>query len=413
MQVYLVGGAIRDRLLGREVKERDYVVVGATPQAMLAMGYRQVGRDFPVFLHPQTHEEYALARTIRSSSHHPGQLVSDTSVTLEEDLSRRDLTVNAIAEDGEGALIDPFGGVEDLRKGVLRHVSGAFTDDPVRVLRLARLMARYSERDFQVAAETVQLIRRMAEAGELDDLVAERVWQELVKTLAEARPERFFECLRELGVLQRIFPEIDALWGVPQPKRWHPEVDCGIHTMMALAAACRLSDDPLVRFAVLTHDLGKATTPERILPSHYGHEARGARLVEGFSHRLKAPTSFREFAVRCATYHTYLHRLYELRPKTVLKLLNGLDLFRQPQNLDRFVQVCQADYQGREGFQQRDYPQARDLISAYEAAREVTSDKFRPTITGRLLGDAIHRERIRRIAQVMEPIKQQQECRQQ
>ena len=391
MRVYLVGGAVRDRLLGKEVNERDYVVVGATPQAMSALGYRRVGRDFPIFLHPQTHEEYALARTNRSSEHRAGEFVADISVTLEEDLSRRDLTINAIAEDEEGVLVDPFGGAEDLRKGVLRHVSDAFTDDPLRVLRLARFMARYGERGFRVADETAQLIRRMAEAGDLDDLVAERVWQELRKTLSEARPERFFDCLRVLGVLQRIFPEIDALWGVPQPKRWHPEVDCGVHTMMALTAACRLSDDPLVRFAALTHDLGKAATPKRILPSHHGHEARGARLVEQLCRRLKAPTSFREFAVRCANYHTHLHRFYELRPKTVLKLLDGLDAFRRPRNLDRFVQVCRADYQGREGFQQRDYPQARDLILAYQAANEATSVKLRASLTGRLLGDAIRR----------------------
>jgi tRNA nucleotidyltransferase (CCA-adding enzyme) len=268
-------------------------------------------------------------------------------------------------------------------------------------------MARYSEQNFQIASETQQLIQGMAEAGKLDNLVAERVWQELLKALGEPSPERFFETLRELGVLVDLFPEIDALWGVPQPHHWHPEVDCGVHTMMALAAASRLSDDLQIRFAVLTHDLGKATTPEEILPSHHGHEARGAQLCKHFCQRLKAPSSFCDLAKRCTTYHTYMHHLYELRPKTILKLLQGLDAFRRRENLDRFVQVCQADYQGRKGFTQRPYPQARDLISAYEAALEVEPDG-RPELAGPMLGEAIRRARIVRIAEVMSSIKRNQ-----
>ncbi|MCU7920141.1 MAG: multifunctional CCA addition/repair protein [Candidatus Thiodiazotropha sp. (ex Epidulcina cf. delphinae)] len=406
MQTYLVGGAVRDRLLGREIRERDYVVVGATPEMMLAQGFRRVGRDFPVFLHPETHEEYALARSERPQGQLPDQPVFDASVTLEEDLARRDLTINAIAEDGTGRLIDPFGGVEDLGNHLLRHVSDAFSEDPVRVLRLGRFMARYAELGFDIAAETKALMRQMVEAGRLDRLVPERVWQELTGALGEESPEHFFLVLREVGALQRVFPEIDALWGIPQPAHWHPEVDCGVHAMLALGVACRLSDSLEVRFATLTHDLGKATTPERILPSHHGHGERGARLVERLCERLRAPVRFRELACRCATYHGYLHRLYELRPKTVLKLLEGLDAFRRPASLSRFSLVCQADFQGRDGFLQRPYPQARDLQRIYQAAREVTAESVKASAPGRLLGEAIRRERIGRIGSAMAQIKQ-------
>ena len=412
MQIYLVGGAVRDRLLGRVVTERDYVVVGASPEDMLALGYRQVGQEFPVFLHPETHDEYALARVTRTEQHQRGEVIADPNVTLEEDLGRRDLTINAIAEDESGQLIDPFNGVEDLRNGLLRHVSDAFREDPVRVLRLARFMARYSDLNFHVAPETKQLIQLMAEAGELDNLVAERVWQELMKSLGEARPELFFEFLREMDVLHHLFPEIDALWGVPQPQNWHPEVDCGVHTMMALMTACRLSEELEVRFAALTHDLGKATTPQDILPSHHGHEARGAKLIKQLCKRLKAPSSFRDLAERCATYHTHLHRLYELQPKTILKLLQGLDVFRKPKNLEWFITVCKSDFRGRTGFEQRAYPQAKDLIIAYQAALEVVPDKLPKGVVGPLLGEAIRRARISRIQMVMSAVKQQ-ECQQQ
>ena len=412
MQIYLVGGAGRDRLLSRPVTEKDYVVVGATPAEMLAMGYRQVGQSFPVFLHPQTNEEYALARTLRHEKHQPGVVVAEPGVTLEEDLERRDLTINAIAEDDAGKLIDPFNGVEDLNRRVLRHVSSAFSDDPVRVLRLARFMARYSDPPFTIAAETSELIRGMVEAGKLDNLVAERVWQEVSRALGEADPVRFFECLRELGVLARLLPEIDDLWGVPQPPKWHPEVDCGVHTMMALKMACRLSRALEVRFATLTHDLGKATTPERLLPSHHGHEARGAELIKVLSQRLKIPTRFSDLARRAATYHTQLHHLYELRPKTILKLLEGLDAFRKRQNLEWFLLVCQADFQGREGFADQDYPQAGDLLSAYEAASSVDSKQLPRGVVGPMVGVAMKQARTTKIAAVMNTIKQQQECHQ-
>lgn len=401
MQTYLVGGAVRDRLMGRPVKERDFVVVGADPDIMLARGFQQVGSHFPVFLHPETHEEYALARSRRSADGAKGDFADDGPVTLEQDLARRDLTINAIAEDEQGRLIDPFGGREDLQRRLLRHVSDAFVDDPIRILRVARFMARYADFGFTVAPETEALMVEMVVAGRLDKLVPERVWQELSGALGEPWPRSFFETLRGVGALQRVFPEIDALWGVPQPKDWHPEVDCGEHTMLALQVAVDLSDDPEVRFATLTHDLGKATTPERILPSHYGHEARGVKAIQRICSRIKAPTRFRELACRCATFHGYLHRLYDLKPKTILKLLAGLDAFRQPQRLQQYILVCQADYQGRLGFRQRPYPQAYDLMRIYQAASEVSSATLDPTLMGRLLGDAIRRERIKRISDVM------------
>ncbi|MCG7897185.1 MAG: multifunctional CCA addition/repair protein [Candidatus Thiodiazotropha lotti] len=413
MQIYLVGGAVRDRLLGRLVTEKDYVVVGATPTEMLDLGYRQVGRDFPVFLHPQTNEEYALARTLRHQGHQPGVVIAEPGVTLEEDLQRRDLTINAIAEDGAGNLIDPFNGVEDLNNRVLRHVSSAFSDDPVRVLRLARFMARYNDPPFTIAPQTVEMIRAMVEAGELDNLVAERIWQETSRALAEANPVRFFESLRELGVLGRIMPEVENLWGVPQPTRWHPEVDCGVHTMMALRKACELSSAAEVRYATLTHDLGKATTPKEILPSHHGHESRGADLIKALGRRLKVPSGFTDLAHRAATYHTHLHHLYELKPKTVLKLLEGLDAFRKPRNLEWFVLVCQADFQGREGFEDQHYPQARDLMRAYHAACSVDSKQLPKGLIGPMVGVAMRQARSAKIAAVLNRVKQQQECQQQ
>jgi tRNA nucleotidyltransferase (CCA-adding enzyme) len=401
MQIYLVGGAVRDKLLGRPVKERDYVVVGANPEIMLARGFQQVGSHFPVFLHPQTHEEYALARSRRTAGNAKGEFIENGPVTLQQDLARRDLTINAIAEDEQGELIDPFGGRDDLQKRLLRHVSDAFGDDPIRILRVARFMARYADLGFSVAPETEALMTELVVGGSLDKPVPERVWQELLGALGEAQPRCFFETLRTVGALQRIFPEIDALWGVPQPKHWHPEVDCGEHTMLALQVAVELSDDPEVRFASLIHDLGKGNTPERILPSHYGHEGRGVKLIQQLCERLKVPVRFRELACGCAKYHGYLHRLYELQPKSILKLFLGLDAFRQPQRLQQFILVCQADYLGRQGFRQRPYPQGNDLQRIYQAAAAVSSAGMDPVLMGRLLGDAIHRERIKRIRDVM------------
>lgn len=401
MQIYLVGGAIRDRLLGRPVKERDFVVVGANPETMRARGFQQVGSYFPVFLHPQTHEEYALARGRRSSADAKGEFIDDQPVTLEQDLARRDLTINAMAEDERGNLIDPFGGREDLQKRRLRHVSDAFGDDPIRILRVARFMARYADLGFTLAPQTETLMKQMVEAGSLEQMAPERVWQELAGALGEEQPRDFFETLRRVGALARLFPEIHGLWGVPQPRHWHPEVDCGEHTMMSLQVVVGLSDELGVRFATLTHDLGKGNTPEDILPSHYGHEERGVKLIQRLCERVRVPARYRELACRCARYHGYLHRLYALRPKTVLKLLLGLDAFRQPQRLGQFILVCQADYQGRLGFQQRPYPQGNDLMRVYQAAAEVSSADLRPGLAGRLLGDAIDRERIKRIKEVL------------
>ncbi len=404
MQIYQVGGALRDRLLGRPVTERDFVVVGATPEQMRALGYRQVGRDFPVFLHPLTHEEHALARTRRGAGSLPGEVIADPGVSLEEDLSRRDFTINAMAEDEQGTLIDPFGGFKDLQDRILRHVSEAFREDPLRVLRAARFLARYSALGFHLAPETEALFRDMVAAGELDRLVPERVWQELVKVLQEPHPEVFFEALREWGALARVMPELDALWGVPQPPHWHPEVDCGVHTLMVLEAACRLTPLAHVRFAALTHDLGKATTPDWILPSHHGHEKRGAEIVTKLCRRLRAPTAYERLATACARYHILMHRFYELRPKTLLNLMQALDAFRQPEQLQWFVWVCQADHQGRLGMEDSPFPQGDDLLRIFEEARQVTAEQVSGSLSGPQIGEAIRRERVRRIAQTLQSV---------
>jgi len=373
MQTYLVGGAVRDRLLGRPVRERDFVVVGADPEEMIAQGFRQVGKDFPVFLHPETREEHALARTERrGSAGNPQRVVhTDPEVTLEQDLARRDLTINALAEDCEGRVIDPYGGLRDLQQRLLRHVSPAFSEDPVRVLRLARFAARYADLGFTVAAETRELIEAMARRGDLDTLVPERVWQELLRALQCEQPSVFFECLRACAALRPIFPELDRLWGVPQPERWHPEVDTGVHVMMVVDQAARLCADPEVRFAALVHDLGKGETPPDRWPGHHGHEQRSAQLVDELCQRLRAPTRFRELACQVALHHGLAHRAAELRPGTVLKLLEASGAFRRAERLDQFLLACEADYRGRAGLEQRPYPQAEILRAAYRAAADV------------------------------------------
>src|SRR5215469_11532582 len=323
MEVYLVGGAVRDRLLGRPVHERDWVVVGARPEDLERDGFVSVGREFPVFLHPGTHEEYALARLERKVA--PGYRGFTTQfspdVTLEEDLRRRDLTINAMAESSSGEIVDPYGGRRDLEARLLRHVSDSFVEDPVRVLRVARFAARYAELGFRVAEETVALMRSMTDSGELTALVPERVWQETERALGESRPDVFFQTLRDCGALAVIFPEIDALFGVPQPAKWHPEIDTGVHVMLAVRYAASVGASTAVRYATLTHDLGKALTPKAILPSHHGHEEAGVNLVEGLSERLKVPNGFRELAVLTCRHHASVHRASELRPSTVLTLL--------------------------------------------------------------------------------------------
>ncbi len=370
MRVYLVGGAVRDRLLGRPVREFDYVVVGATAADLLAQGYVQVGRDFPVFLHPQTKCEYALARTERKTA--PGYrgfvVHAEPSVTLEQDLQRRDLTINALAQDEEGNLIDPYGGFADLKARVLRHVSPAFAEDPVRILRLARFAARYADLGFSVAPETLDLMRAMVAAGEVDALVPERVWAELAKALAEDTPSRFFETLRACTALARLFPEIDCLWGIPQPAHWHPEIDTGVHTMMVVDMAARLSPDPEVRFAALTHDLGKGSTPTDILPSHKGHEGRSVVLLDALGERFKVPRRFLDLARIVARYHGQVHKLAELRPGTLLDLLEGADAFRRPDRFHQMVTTCEADFRGRAGYEGRPYPQGERLRRVFAAA---------------------------------------------
>jgi tRNA nucleotidyltransferase (CCA-adding enzyme) len=396
MQIYLVGGAIRDRLLGLSVRERDFVVVGATPEEMLQLGYRQVGRDFPIFLHPLTHEEYALARTQRgSSANQPDTPVPQANprVTLQEDLARRDLTINAIAQDESGRLIDPFGGLQDLHARLLRHVSTAFADDPIRVLRVARFMARFQTMGFRVADETMTQMRELVQAGDLDHLVPERVWLECSAALVTDHPEAFFLTLRTCGALARVLPEIDRLWGVPQPERWHPEVDCGVHTMMTLQIACELSPSLTVRFAALTHDLGKGVTPADILPRHQGHETRGARLVRSLCERLRIPNRCRLLAEQAAQYHGLCHRVEALAPKTVLRLLEQLDAFRRPEMFQDFLRVCEADYRGRQGFETRRYHQAAVFKRLYEAASEVDPTSLRQ-LQGKAYGQALRQLRL-------------------
>ncbi len=373
MKAYLVGGAVRDRLLGRAVAERDYVVVGATPQDLLSMGYQQVGKDFPVFLHPETKEEYALARTERKTApgYHGFVVHADPAVTLEQDLRRRDLTINALAEDEDGKLIDYYGGLPDLENRVLRHISASFAEDPVRILRAARFAARYADLGFTVAEETMELMRGMTDAGEVDALVPERVWQELAKALGEARPSRFFDVLRACGALERLLPEVARLYGIPQPAKWHPEIDTGVHTMMVVDMAARLSADPAVRFAALTHDLGKGTTPTEILPSHKGHEQRSVELIEDVCARLKAPRRFCELARVVARYHGLAHKVDELRPGTILEMLEGADAIRRPERFERMITSCEADFRGRAGYEDRHYPQGQRLRRLLAAVREV------------------------------------------
>jgi tRNA nucleotidyltransferase (CCA-adding enzyme) len=397
MEVYLVGGAVRDELLGLPIRERDWCVVGATPDDLVALGYRPVGKDFPVFLHPETGEEYALARTERKvgAGYHGFEFHTDPGVTIEQDLGRRDLTMNAIAKNADGKLIDPFGGAADIAARQLRHVSDAFAEDPVRILRVARFAARFADRGFTVADDTLALMQQMVSAGEADALVAERVWKEAETALGEASPQIFFEVLRDCDALGVIFPEIDALFGVPQPAKWHPEIDCGIHTMMVLEQAAKLTPHVDVRFAALVHDLGKAVTPEDVLPRHTGHEKKSARLVREMANRLPVPNALRDLGLLAAEYHTHCHRAFELRPDTILRLLEKTDAFRRPERFERFLLACEADSRGRTGFEDRDYPQADYLRSALAVASGVeTADLTGGAVSGAQIGKAISERRL-------------------
>ena len=406
MQVYLVGGAVRDALLGLPVRERDWVVVGATPQQLEARGFRSVGRDFPVFLHPQTHEEYALARLERKVA--PGYRGFETrfspEVTLEQDLQRRDLTINAIAQNEAGVIIDPYGGRGDLEGRILRHVSPAFVEDPVRILRVARFAARFAGMGFHIADETLELMRSMSASGELDALVPERVWQETERALALESPQVYFQTLRDCGALAKVFPEIDALFGVPQPPRWHPEVDTGVHALLALALAAAENASTAVRFAALVHDLGKATTPRERWPSHHGHEDAGLPRIEQLAQRLRVPNEYRELALLAARFHTHVHRAAELRPATVLKMLESADAFRRPERFTELLAACRADARGRTGLENVPYPQAEFLERARSVAAAVSlSAEERAGLSGTQIGERIRERRLEAIAGLRHP----------
>lgn len=397
MQSYLVGGCVRDQLLGLPVKDRDWVVVGASPDDMLSRGFRPVGKDFPVFLHPDTQEEYALARTERKSGHgyHGFDVYAAPDVTLEEDLARRDLTINAIAEDSEGHIIDPFNGRHDLNNGILRHVSPAFVEDPVRVLRTARFAARFG---FSIADETKALIAQMIRNGELEHLVPERVWQELFKALQSDTPSLFFTTLREVGALNILFPEVDRLFGVPQHPKWHPEVDTGVHVMMVIDQAARLSDDVSVRFAALCHDLGKGLTPADILPSHKGHEATSVALTRDLCERLRVPKETGALAMKVAEFHTDVHLLFELDAARVLEVLEGIDSFRRPQRFEQYLLAGEADFRGRPGYEDAPMPEGEAFQACYEAAASVSAKPFVDAgLNGEDIARAIRKQRLQLI----------------
>ncbi len=406
MEIYLVGGAVRDKLLGLDPVERDWVVVGSTPEQMLDLGYRQIGKDFPVFLHPETHEEYALARTERKTGPgYKGFAVHATpDVTLEQDLARRDLTINSMAEDMDGNLIDPFNGRDDLDAGLLKHVSPAFSEDPVRILRIARFAAQFSKWGFHVAHKTNDLMKEMVVSGEVDALVPERVWAETDKALTTDHPEVFIKVLRGCGALEKIFPELNALFGVPQTAKYHAEIDTGTHTIMVLQQACLLSKDKQIRFASLVHDLGKGTTPGDILPSHHGHEQRGIQLVRDLCSRLKVPNEYRDLAMLASRYHTHCHRAAELKPATILKTLEGLDAFRRPERFEKFLLVCTADARGRKGHEDDPYLQAEIFMNALRACQTVDSREFVDRgLEGAQVAAAIRNARIKKIGALGKP----------
>ncbi len=408
MQIYLVGGAVRDQLLGLSVHERDWVVVGSHVDEMQQLDYRQVGKDFPVFLHPKTNEEYALARTERKMAlgYHGFEVHAAPNITLEEDLLRRDLTINAIAQDDKGELIDPFNGQQDLKNKTLRHVSAAFAEDPVRILRLARFAARFAHLGFSVADETMQLMREMVEAGEVDALVAERVWAELNKALAEKTPSCFFEVLRECGALARLFPEIDHLFGVPQPVKYHPEIDSGVHTMLVLQQAVRLSDDKTVRFAALVHDLGKGDTDPELWPSHHQHEQRGVPLVKALCERFRIPNEYRELALIVTHYHGKYHRAGEMRAETILTMLEDCDALRRPERFALFLIACEADSRGRPGSEDKYFQQVDILKDSLTAAQSIIAKPFvEQGIKGPAIKQAMHQARQQAIAKVIAPYK--------
>lgn len=398
MQIYKVGGAVRDQLLGLSAQDNDWVVVGSTPEQLQALGYRPVGEGFPVFLHPDNGEEYALARTERKSGHGYGGFTfyAEPSVTLEEDLQRRDLTINAMAMNSENQLIDPYGGAADLEAGILRHVSPAFAEDPLRVLRVARFAARFASRGFVIARETLLLMQQLAESGELACLTAERVWQECARALMEPAPDVFIRVLHETGALKVLLPEVDALFGVPQRAEFHPEIDTGIHILMTLQQCARFEQNLNVRWACLLHDLGKGITPVDILPRHLGHEARGIPLIAAVNQRLRVPREIAELALLVGEYHLHSHRALELKPATLLKLLLRLDCLRRPARLEEFASACEMDARGRLGLTEKEYPQAEYLREAAVRVRQVNVQPLLARgLKGAELGEALYRERLR------------------
>jgi len=405
MKIYLVGGAVRDQLLNYPVKEKDWVVVGATVNEMLDLGYQQVGKDFPVFLHPETKDEHALARTERNTA--PGykgfEVHASPEVTLEEDLIRRDLTINAIAQDEAGNIVDPYNGQKDLKLKLLRHVSGAFSEDPVRILRVARFAARYAHLGFTVADETLQLMQKMVEDGEADALVAERVWQEFNKALNERNPEVFIQTLRDCHALKIILPEIDNLFGVPQPVEHHPEIDTGIHTLMVLQQASLLTQEPATRFAALCHDLGKALTPKDKWPSHHGHEAQGVKPIKELCNRLRIPNNFRELACITAEFHLHVHRAFEIKKSTLLKTIEKMDGIRKPDRYEQLLIACTADLRGRPGYEEHPYPQANYYREALQIIKSVDIQPLKEMgLQGKEMANAIHTARLSALNNLLE-----------
>jgi tRNA nucleotidyltransferase (CCA-adding enzyme) len=403
MKTYLVGGAVRDKLLKYPFNERDWVITGASVKDMLELGYQQVGKDFPVFLHPKTKEEHALARIERKSGHGYAGFEVDArpEVTLEEDLSRRDLTINAIAEDTEGNIIDPFNGVSDIKHKILRHVSNAFVEDPVRVLRLARFAARYHHLGFTIADDTSNLMTTITRDGELEHLVAERVWKEMERALGEKNPEVFFKVLRDVGALKVLLPEIDILFGIPNPEQWHPEIDTGLHTMMVLEQAVKLSKLPLVRFSALCHDLGKGVTPKEHWPKHRGHEKTGIKVINTLCERLKIPKEFRELACLGSEYHLHAHKVLELKPNTLLNMMEAFDVYRRPERFTYFLDISEADARGRTGFEDKDYPQRNYLEKAVQVVLSISNKSLDdPSLSGKAIGDALRKARLQALAKL-------------
>lgn len=404
MKIYLVGGAVRDKLLNIPVKDKDWVVVGSNAEEMTAQGFSQVGKDFPVFLHPQNKQEYALARTERKTAPGYTGFEFDTSqqVTLEQDLMRRDLTINAIAETEDGEYVDPFNGRGDLEQRILRHVSPAFSEDPLRVLRVAKFAARFAGLGFGIADETMTLMREIVDSGEMDSLVKERVWQELEQALGAADPDVFIQVLRDCGALAVILPEVDKLFGVPQPVKHHPEVDTGIHTLMCLQQARKLSDDPVVCYATLVHDVGKGITDPDKWPSHRAHEPLGLRLQKQITTRLKVPNEYSQLAALVCEHHTKLHRIAELRPVTLLKLMEALDAFRRPLRLEKFLQACEADARGRTGLEDRDYPQKKYLLDLFATVSKIDIGAAVKTAAPENIKDFVHQTRLQTLTESLE-----------